>query len=154
MQIAVNILILLDFQVTMIVKSKDTLRAFLSSQKSIGKTTGFIPTMGALHQGHLSLVERANAECDIVIVSIFVNPTQFNDSKDLDQYPRDLDADVKLLKSFVPESIVFAPSAIELYNGHITAKKFDFEIFWVCPKIVLGKPPKSSTKQVFGSRFF
>jgi pantoate--beta-alanine ligase len=77
-------------------------------------SVGFVPTMGALHQGHLSLVEAASAENSLVVVSIFVNPTQFNDPDDLKRYPRTLEADMELLKS-TRCNIVFAPDASEVY---------------------------------------
>ena len=79
------------------------------------KTIGFVPTMGALHEGHLSLVEEARQMCDIVIVSIFVNPAQFNDVKDLEKYPRDLTADAALLSEYQVDYI-YAPEASEIYG--------------------------------------
>ena len=75
---------------------------------------GFVPTMGALHQGHISLVQRAASENDTVVVSIFVNPTQFNDKKDLERYPRNLEADIKLLNDQGCH-VVFAPGVDEVY---------------------------------------
>ena len=78
------------------------------------KTVGFVPTMGALHEGHLTLVREARQMCDIVIVSIFVNPTQFNDKDDLDRYPRDLTADAALLAEYEVD-YVFAPEQHEIY---------------------------------------
>jgi pantoate--beta-alanine ligase len=78
------------------------------------KTIGFVPTMGALHEGHLALVKEARQMCDIVIVSIFVNPTQFNDKKDLDKYPRDLTTDAAMLAEYQAD-YVFAPDADEIY---------------------------------------
>jgi pantoate--beta-alanine ligase len=78
------------------------------------KTVGFVPTMGALHEGHLSLVREARARCDIVIVSIFVNPAQFNDPGDLERYPRDLTADAATLAE-VGVDYIFAPDAEEIY---------------------------------------
>jgi pantoate--beta-alanine ligase len=86
---------------------------------------GFVPTMGALHQGHLSLVEKAGAECDVVVVSIFVNPTQFNNPDDLKRYPRTLEKDIDLLEG-TPAKIVFAPTVDEIYPNK-EAKKTDFE---------------------------
>jgi pantoate--beta-alanine ligase len=79
-----------------------------------GKTIGLVPTMGALHPGHASLVERASGENDIVVVSIFVNPTQFNDPSDLDHYPRTLDQDLLLLRGLNVD-FVFVPPAEEMY---------------------------------------
>ena len=78
------------------------------------KTIGLVPTMGALHEGHLSLVKEARAMCDVVIVSIFVNPAQFNDKKDLEKYPRDLTADAALLANYQVD-YVFAPDEKEIY---------------------------------------
>jgi|SRR5437773_1600083 len=78
------------------------------------KTVGFVPTMGALHDGHFSLVKEARAACDTVIVSIFVNPTQFNDKSDLEKYPRDLTADAAKLAEFDVD-FVYAPENEEIY---------------------------------------
>jgi pantoate--beta-alanine ligase len=78
------------------------------------KTVGFVATMGALHAGHFSLVKAARAQCDIVVVSIFVNPTQFNDKKDLEKYPRDLTADAARLADFDVD-YVYAPEHDEVY---------------------------------------
>ena len=77
-------------------------------------TLGFVPTMGALHEGHMSLVKAAKQKCSHVAVSIFVNPTQFNDKKDLEKYPHTLDADCKLLES-IGAAYVFAPEVSEIY---------------------------------------
>ena len=79
------------------------------------KTVGFVPTMGALHEGHLTLVKEARAANDVVIVSIFVNPTQFNDKSDLDKYPRDLTADAAMLAEYDVDYI-FAPERHEIYG--------------------------------------
>ena len=90
------------------------LRAELDVQRKAGKKIGLVPTMGALHAGHASLVKRAVAENDVVVVSDFVNPTQFNDKNDLLKYPRTLDADCELLEK-VGAAYVFAPSVEEIY---------------------------------------
>jgi len=86
----------------------------LHSQKENGLSIGFVPTMGALHQGHISLVEKASRENDIVVVSIFVNPTQFNNPDDLQNYPRTLDADTTLLRKHKC-NFVFAPDEKTIY---------------------------------------
>ncbi len=87
-------------------------------------SVGFVPTMGALHRGHISLVEKAKKENQTVVVSIFVNPTQFNDPNDLKRYPRNLEADIKLLES-TGYDIVFAPEAEEIYPEP-DSRIFDF----------------------------
>ena len=89
-----------------------------------GRTVGFVPTMGALHQGHISLVKQAVSENPVVVVSIFVNPTQFNDPADLERYPRTLENDMKLLEP-TGCSIVFAPNAKEVYPEQ-DKRKFNF----------------------------
>ena len=97
-------------------RTKDDLKGHLLSLQKEGKTIGLVPTMGALHQGHASLVEKATAENEIVVVSIFVNPAQFNDPSDLDLYPQTLDQDLELLQNLNTD-LVFVPSVIEMYPG-------------------------------------
>ncbi len=90
------------------------LQACLSEAKNAGKRVGLVPTMGALHEGHASLVRRSVKENDVTVVSIFLNPTQFNDPKDLERYPRTLESDCKLLEQCGAQ-IAFAPSVSEMY---------------------------------------
>lgn len=108
-------------------REKDPLTQAIQGAKSEGKTIGLVPTMGALHEGHLSLVRNAMKECDQVVVSIFVNPTQFNNPDDLEKYPRDLEKDLDLLKNEASDIWVFSPTANELYGEKVFSENFDFE---------------------------
>lgn len=111
-----------------LISDKKALTNFLYSiDRDKRKKTGFVPTMGALHEGHLSLVRRARSENDIVVCSIFVNPTQFNNKEDLAKYPRTLQADCELLGK-VHCDIVFAPSTDEMYpeSDSSVSDEFDF----------------------------
>lgn len=112
------------------------LTAGLDYIKGQNKTIGFVPTMGALHQGHLSLIEIASGQNDIVLVSIFVNPTQFNNPDDLKNYPRNLDADLKMLEN-IHCDIVFTPDEKEIYPDNIT-KISDYD-FGRLDKVMEGK---------------
>lgn len=100
------------------------LRNEINSAKEAGKNIGFVPTMGALHNGHIQLVKRCVAENEFSVVSIFVNPTQFNDKNDLIKYPRTLEADCKLLEE-TGCNLIFAPSVEEIYPEEDT-RQFDF----------------------------
>lgn len=97
-----------------IFKTKASLQAYLQKARSTGQKIALIPTMGALHEGHLSLLNYAKPISDIRVCSIFVNPTQFNDPKDLEKYPRPIENDIKLLES-VDCDILFLPSVDEMY---------------------------------------
>jgi pantoate--beta-alanine ligase len=99
-------------------------RQWLETARQKGLSVGFVPTMGALHEGHIALVRRARKENDIVGCSIFVNPIQFNNPEDLEKYPRTLDEDLRMLREAGCD-LVFVPSAAEMYPGPVT-EKFDF----------------------------
>lgn len=107
--------------------STKNLTAHLSYLKDKKYSIGLVPTMGALHSGHLSLVDKALNENTYVVVSIFVNPTQFDNEEDLKKYPRTLESDESMLKSLDSENIViYAPSALDIYNNEIKSKKYSF----------------------------
>ncbi|WP_028891459.1 pantoate--beta-alanine ligase [Tenacibaculum sp. 47A_GOM-205m] len=105
---------------------KSELKEFLSTQKNDKKSIGFIPTMGALHQGHLSLIKKAKKKNDIAVVSVFVNPTQFDNKEDLAKYPKTYNNDVALLES-VNCDVLFFPSVEEIYAENVASEKFDFD---------------------------
>ncbi|NQY05018.1 MAG: pantoate--beta-alanine ligase [Flavobacteriaceae bacterium] len=107
-------------------KTKAELKKHLSLLKDDKKTLGFVPTMGAFHEGHLSLVKKALADNDYIIVSIFVNPTQFDKEEDLVNYPKALDADVNLLKSVSDNISVYAPSVNDIYGDNTASEHFNF----------------------------
>ncbi len=111
----------------LVFETKKELGQGLLKINALNKSLGFVPTMGALHQGHLSLAEKALAENDALIVSIFVNPTQFDNSSDLEKYPDNLQQDLKLLAGISEEILVFTPTKEEIYDGNVKSKSFDFE---------------------------
>ena len=108
--------------------TNQSLHSCLASLKTSASSLGFVPTMGALHQGHLSLIKRATKENENVVVSIFVNPTQFNNTGDLETYPRNLNQDLKRIESIgsLGEIIVYAPSEAAVYGNSVTKEAFDF----------------------------
>ena len=109
-----------------VVKHINELRLVVNDKRKEGLSIGFVPTMGALHQGHLSLVEQAGKQTGFVVVSIFVNPTQFNDKGDLERYPRNLQKDIDLLDQSSC-GLIFAPEAEEIYPEPDT-RQFDFGV--------------------------
>lgn len=106
---------------------KAALIDYLKSIKTNHSSIGFVPTMGALHQGHLSLMQQSMLENQATVVSIFVNPTQFNNPEDLAKYPRTLDEDIKKIADFNPEIIIFAPTIEDIYEGKPSSQVFDFD---------------------------
>ncbi len=102
------------------------LQLHLKSIDNQSLTTGFVPTMGALHKGHLSLLEQSLKENKITILSIFVNPTQFNNPDDLKKYPRTLENDVKLVQELNKNIIIYAPSVEDIYEGNTVSTKFNY----------------------------
>ncbi len=127
-----------EYKLTMkIIQNLGDLKTEISSFKSAGKSIGFVPTMGALHDGHKSLVKRCSVENDSCVVSIFVNPTQFNNPIDLAKYPRDLNRDAQLLES-AGCNLIFAPDASEIYSNVEMNSRFDFD-FDGLDKVMEGK---------------
>ena len=120
-----------------IITTKSELQTAVQACKKERKTIGLVPTMGALHAGHASLVKRAVAENDICVVSVFVNPTQFNNKEDLAKYPRNIDRDAQLL-STIGADYVFAPTPEEMYSAEEMNSTFEFD-FAGLDKVMEGK---------------
>ena len=110
-----------------IVKNISDLSNIIADQYSKSLKIGLVPTMGSLHNGHLSLIKIAKEKCDVVWVSIFINPTQFNNLKDYESYPKQNLNDIKILKSVSSSIYVFFPAVNEIYNKKIVAQKFKFD---------------------------
>lgn len=103
------------------------LKAYLLAFKTNNSNIGFVPTMGALHAGHLSLMQLSAQNNNITVVSIFVNPTQFNNTDDLKKYPRTLESDVEKIKTLNKNIIVYAPSVEDIYTEKTVSKSFDYD---------------------------
>ena len=109
-----------------IISTKKELEHTISALKYQNKTIGLVPTMGALHEGHASLVRRCVSENDVAVVSVFVNPTQFNNKEDLEKYPRNIERDAELL-STLGAAFVFAPTPEEMYTAEEMTQRFQFD---------------------------
>ena len=106
-------------------KTRKELNAHLTASNN-QRSLGLVPTMGALHEGHLALVQKAVLENEVVVISIFVNPTQFNNEEDLVKYPKTLDTDMALLKKVSNDLIVFVPTVGEMYPSQVKSSSYDF----------------------------
>ena len=110
-----------------IVKTTSEINSELLSYREAGRSIGLVPTMGALHRGHLEIVNRALEENETVVVSIFVNPTQFNDKSDLNKYPRTWEADLEALRRISEDLLIFAPAVEEMYSDGLVSNSYDFQ---------------------------
>jgi pantoate--beta-alanine ligase len=110
-----------------ILKEKDSLDRHIRAFKNEGLSIGLVPTMGALHEGHLSLIKQALSSCDRVVVSIFVNPTQFDNPEDLEKYPRNLTTDVEQIAAVSKDVLIFSPPAEEIYGRQVASEEFSFD---------------------------
>ena len=110
-----------------LIETRRKLEMVLARLKRQNQDYALVPTMGALHEGHLSLIRHAQKDFEHIIVSIFVNPTQFNDPSDLDRYPRQLDEDLASIRKVAPNSLVFAPQITELYPDGLKKSRYDLK---------------------------
>lgn len=107
--------------------TKTSLERHLKAFRDQNKTIGFVPTMGAIHHGHLSLLEKSMQDNDCTVISIFVNPTQFNNAEDLEKYPRNLERDIQTITSLSDQIVIFAPSVTEIYPDNAVSESFSYD---------------------------
>ena len=109
-----------------LIKTKTEIANHVSEKRKQKSSIGFVPTMGALHEGHASLIEFGLQYHDHIVVSIFVNPTQFNNASDLEKYPRTLDEDASFLSTYGDSVSIYAPPPQEVYGTQVVSKKYNF----------------------------
>lgn len=110
-----------------IFSTQQELQGFLKTNYTVFPSLGFVPTMGALHNGHLSLLKQSVDQNNVTVISIFVNPTQFNNAEDLEKYPRTITEDVEKIKTVSPDILVYTPSVKDIYNSNVASEHFNFD---------------------------
>ena len=132
-----------------VLRTKAELRATVAAAKRAGQTVGLVPTMGYLHDGHLSLIRAARAECDLVVMSLFVNPTQFGAGEDLDRYPRDEERDLRLAGE-AGADLVFAPTVEEVYPDGLDRFATYVEVTGSLTSVLDGDPSRRGPEHFRG----
>jgi len=134
---------------TRALRTKAELRAAVAAAKRAGQTVGLVPTMGYLHEGHLSLIRAARVECDLVVMSLFVNPTQFGEGEDLDRYPRDEERDLRLAGE-AGADLVFAPTVEEVYPDGLDRFATYVEVTGSLTNVLDGDPSRRGPEHFRG----